>query len=54
MSNPSSRNFVQNGVDRPSRLLRFVTFVHLPFTFRSLGKLEASLDRAAVENFKRS
>ena len=26
-------------VDRPTRLLRFVAFVHLPFSFRSLDLL---------------
>ena len=25
--------FAYNGVDRPTRLLRFVAFVHLPFSF---------------------
>ena len=28
--------FVQKEVDRPTRLLQFVAFVHLPFSFRSL------------------
>ena len=28
-----------NGVSRPTRLLRFVAFVHLPFSFRSLDLL---------------
>ena len=32
-----------NGVDRPTRLLRFVAFVHLPFYFRSLHLFVASL-----------
>ena len=27
-----------NGVDRPPRLLRFVAFVHLPFSFRLLDR----------------
>ena len=27
---------VQNEVDKPTRLLQFVAFVHLPFSFRSL------------------
>jgi len=26
---------VQNEVDKPARLLQFVAFVHLPFSFRS-------------------
>ena len=34
---------VKNGIDRPTRLLRFVTFVHLPFSFRSLDLFVASL-----------
>ena len=27
---------MQNEVDKPTRLLQFVAFVHLPFSFRSL------------------
>ena len=29
-------SLVQNEVDKPTRLLQFVAFVHLPFSFRSL------------------
>ena len=32
-----------NGVDKPTRLLRFVTFVHLPISVRSLNLFVASL-----------
>ena len=35
--------FVQKEVDRPTRLLQFLAFVHLPFSFRSLDLLVASL-----------
>ena len=31
--------FVQKEVDRPTRLLQFLAFVHLPFSFRSLDLL---------------
>ena len=34
---------VQKEVDRPTRLLQFVAFVHLPFSFRSLDLFVASL-----------
>ena len=34
---------VQKEVDRPTRLLQFVAFVHLPFSFRSLYLFVASL-----------
>ena len=34
---------MQNGVDKPTRLLQFVAFVHLPFSFRSLDLFVASL-----------
>ena len=34
---------MQNEVDKPTRLLRFVTFVHLPFSFWSLDLFVASL-----------
>ena len=34
---------VQNGIDQRTRLLRFVTFVHLPFSVRSLDLFAASL-----------
>ena len=33
----------QKEVDRPTRLLQFVASVHLPFSFRSLDLLVASL-----------
>ena len=31
---------MQKEVDRPTRLLQFVAFVHLPFSFRSLDLFE--------------
>ena len=34
---------LQKEVDRPTRLLQFVAFVHLPFSFRSLELFIASL-----------
>ena len=34
---------LQKEVDRPTRLLQFVAFVHLPFSFRSLDLFVASL-----------
>ena len=34
---------VQNGIDYPTRLLRFVIFVHLPFSVGSLDLYYASL-----------
>ena len=34
---------MQKEVDRPTRLLQFVAFVHLPFSFRSLDLFVASL-----------
>ena len=34
---------MQNEVDKPTRLLRFVALVHLSFSFRSLDHLVASL-----------
>ena len=34
---------VQKEVDRPTRLLKFAAFVHLPFSFRSLDLFVASL-----------
>ena len=34
---------MQKEVDRPTRLLQFVAFVHLPFSFRSLELFVASL-----------
>ena len=34
---------MQKEVDRPTRLLQFVEFVHLPFSFRSLDLFVASL-----------
>ena len=34
---------MQKEVDRPTRLLEFVAFVHLPFSFRSLDLFVASL-----------
>ena len=34
---------VQKEVDRPTRLLQFVAFVNLPFSFRSLDLFVASL-----------
>ena len=34
---------VQKEVDRPTRLLQFVAFVHLPFSFRPLDLFVASL-----------
>ena len=34
---------LQKEVDRPTRLLQFVAFVHLPFSFLSLDLLVASL-----------
>ena len=34
---------VQNEVHKPIRLLQFVAFVHLPFSFRSLNLFVASL-----------
>ena len=34
---------MQNEVDKPTRLLRFVALVHLPFSFRSLDLFVASL-----------
>ena len=34
---------VKKEVDRPTRLLQFVAFVHLPFSFRSLDLFVASL-----------
>ena len=34
---------VENGVDKPTRLIQFVTFVHLPFSVRSLNLFVASL-----------
>ena len=37
------KNGMQNEVDRPTRLLQFVAFVHLPFSFRSLDLFVASL-----------
>ena len=33
---------MQNEVDKPTRLLRFVALVHLPFSFRSLDLFVAS------------
>ena len=39
----SMRNCVQKEVDRPTRLLQFVAFVHSPFSFRSLELFVASL-----------
>ena len=33
---------LQKEVDRPTRLLQFVAFVHLPFSFRSLDLFVAS------------
>ena len=33
----------QKEVDKPTRLLQFVAFVHLPFSFRSLDLFVASL-----------
>ena len=38
-----SEQKVQKEVDRPTRLLKFVAFVHLPFSFRSLDLFVASL-----------
>ena len=34
---------MQMAVDKPTRLLQFVAFVHLPFSFRSLDLFVASL-----------
>ena len=34
---------MQNEIDKPTRLLRFVALVHLPFSFRSLDLFIASL-----------
>ena len=34
---------MQKEVDRPTRLLQFVAFVHSPFSFRSLDLFVASL-----------
>ena len=34
---------MQNEVDKPTRLLRFVALVHLPFSFRSLDLFVASV-----------
>ena len=31
---------MQNEVEKPTRLLQFVAFVHLPFSFRSLNLFE--------------
>ena len=33
---------MQNEIDKPTRLLRFMTFVHLPFSVGSLGLCVAS------------
>ena len=42
---------MQNGIDKPTRLLRFVTFVHLPFSAGSLDLYHARFTRVYEGHF---